>query len=269
MVDRSRFIKHSDGDVINMYRALGSSTKVAKALGISVSTIFRVMHRNGAALDGREKYLAAVRSFSPELDESILERYNSGELSADLAREFGVTIYAIKSSLKRSGGAARPDPAPLATAADVELIEGLYNSGMSQLKISIKVGRSQSFISRVLRSVGITKKNKSGESHSFWNGGKWLTGDGYVRILISADDALAAMRDQSGYVLEHRLVMARKLGRPLLRRETVHHINGDHSDNSESNLQLRQGRHGKGAAFCCLNCGSLNIGPLPLAERIN
>jgi hypothetical protein len=46
------------------------------------------------------------------------------------------------------------------------------------------------------------------------------------------------MADKDGYVLEHRLAVANKLGRCLLRTEHVHHKDGIRSHNEERNLEL-------------------------------
>lgn len=85
--------------------------------------------------------------------------------------------------------------------------------------------------------------------------------DGYV-MLYRPDHPHAV---GSGYVMEHILVMETALGRYLNRDiESVHHINGDNSDNRLENLQLRFKYHGKGQAWECQDCHSTNVLPVAL-----
>ena len=84
-------------------------------------------------------------------------------------------------------------------------------------------------------------ESMSGERHWNWQGGRKTDRHGYVHIKVEASDPLAIMRDSQGYVPEHRLVVARALGRPLTPSEHVHHIDQERSHNALENLVPLQG----------------------------
>jgi len=69
--------------------------------------------------------------------------------------------------------------------------------------------------------------------------GGWLRlANGYIRIRLSSDDFFYSMTDLNGYILEHRLVMAKYLGRCLQSWEIVHHKDGVRDNNDLSNLEI-------------------------------
>lgn len=85
---------------------------------------------------------------------------------------------------------------------------------------------------------GLLQLGNNGSRSPGWRGGRRKTKRGYIRVWMDPEDPMYCMSDNDGYVLEHRLVMARKIGRPLLTGEVVHHSNRNKEDNSVDNLVL-------------------------------
>jgi hypothetical protein len=71
----------------------------------------------------------------------------------------------------------------------------------------------------------------------------WVTG-GYRYVPVPLEER--HLTDGSAYCAEHRLVMARHLGRALTSDESVHHRNGDRQDNRIGNLELWSTTHPSG-----------------------
>jgi ribosomal protein L31 len=87
---------------------------------------------------------------------------------------------------------------------------------------------AQRGIKRPLFSLKIRGKN-----HPFWKGGHTKS-CGYVKVYSFNHP----YKNKHHQVYEHRLVMEKKLGRYLNPDESIHHINGNPTDNRINNLLL-------------------------------
>lgn len=135
-----------------------------------------------------------------------------------------------------------------------------YADGESCHRLAREFGCSHQGMWRILKAHGAQMRY-----HGRVEGRRALTEGEYVRVQVDRSDPIAvAMGWVNGFVLEHRVVMARSLGRPLAKHETVHHLNGDRQDNRLENLQLRSGKHGKGVRMQCMDCGSHNVGAVTI-----
>jgi hypothetical protein len=204
-----------------------------------------------------------------ELQE-IVRLFEAGETKAELIRRFHASRASIQTALRHQVSPRQGRrPWRHFTPDEIERMLALWADGRSQTYIGLAFNASQGVISRVLREHEIEPiarrySSRRLEASNLWKGGRILASGGYIAVKLPRSDPLATMCDRAGYVREHRLVMARSLGRPLRRDETIHHINGIRDDNRRENLQLRQGQHGHHVAMVCRDCGSHNVGPLPL-----
>jgi hypothetical protein len=80
----------------------------------------------------------------------------------------------------------------------------------------------------------INSESKLGEKNYRWNGGKRITGGGYIAVYKPEHPNC----NKSKGVYEHRLIMEKFLGRYLLRAEIVRHKNKNKQDNRVENLVL-------------------------------
>lgn len=218
--------------------------------------------------------MANHRKFDDDQEKKILTMFDAGQSTTKIAKRLKAHPETVRTVVRSFGRVLRRGPTAKVEEAHRSFMVEEYARGRSAEDIAQELEVHTTTVLRCLHEAGVEVRPagfRSGSDHHAWTGGRHVTEDGYVRVWLTSDDPFYGMAQRhsknGGYVLEHRLVMARSLGRPLEEHETVHHVDGNKQNNDRSNLQLRQGRHGKGSVLVCADCGSHNLIHAPLESN--
>lgn len=146
------------------------------------------------------------RKITPELLEEMRRLYFDERKSLrEVGRKLGWSDKGVSYQLKKNFGQLR---------------------SRSEALIGRKVTEKMREAARRLGKSQVGPKNPS------WKGR--VKRSGYIAIRVNNHPYASA----DGYVMEHRLVMEKVLGRFLLPHEDVHHLNGIKTDNRPENLKV-------------------------------
>ncbi len=244
--------------VVKDYQDFCTYNELAEKYDLTRSLVEGIIERSGVKKRGLH-----LKRLTPDKQLELIELYKNGESAENLKEKFGISDYVMREIVRENGVKIRPKGGPSYRMKDVNLAKEcieMWKNGYTQTQIGAIKNLNQRTVSKLIKTY-IDKDEYvklSGRNLRF-SEGRIKQSDGYMAVSIDKDNPYFCMSYSGGYVLEHRYVMAKHIGRPLERKETVHHLNGDRSDNRIENLQLMSGGHPKGQKFVCCDCGSHNV----------
>jgi transposase len=273
MVRGSRPDQKVTDEVIRLHGEGQTLRGIAETLRVSKDCVRQALLREKA-------YAPGVAATAVVLTEAqlltIADCFRAGSTSVSISNSLQIPVNAVRIGLKRLGLRRGHRGSPPKVTGDMpDKMVAMYQAGSTVPQVAAAFGVGISTATKHLHRAGLVLRaanTRVGAASPNWKGGRCKS-RGYIMVRVYPEDPYYCMgvtrSDGAHYVFEHRLVMARHLGRPLTDSETVHHVNPQDKENNDiSNLQLRQGKHGKGGAFQCADCDSHNVVPVPLASPV-
>lgn len=127
---------------------------------------------------------------------------------------------------------------PVALARFLKIVP-LCDGVRSSSEIAEQLNEKCSYIQKMMLRHDLPRRAQCvvpTERNGFYKCGRYINKDGYASVICPSDHV--EMSQSCGRILEHRLVLARKIKRNLLPLEVVDHIDGIHLHNHPLNLRL-------------------------------
>jgi hypothetical protein len=195
----------------------------------------------------------------------VLSMKKEGKTVKQISEKIGCSVEGVYRVLRVKNAYKPQNRSRFDETTETKIVQE-YQSNVSIQNLAEKFGCEPNTIKNVIirSGKGIRKGARIKRQGIDYVAKPTITSHGYRMIYLFYNDPYYEMTSKHGQILEHRYVMAKHLGRILQRKETVHHMDGNRTNNNIENLQLRTGHHGPGVVHLCLNCGSKNIIATPI-----
>mgnify|MGYP000891849489 FL=1 len=151
-------------------------------------------------------------------DSDVARMYLSGQSSGDIASAGGISAVQVRRILRDAG---------------VKIRTGSEAQSICKNTKECKAAMSKRYAGRKFPEAGKEKLSADyGPAHPLWRGGVTMTAGGYAAFTASP-----ANGDVAGMTV-HRVIGEAIARRRLGPKEHVHHIDGDKTNNSASNLTV-------------------------------
>lgn len=233
-------------EVIRQYTSGEVIQQIALNVGVSYGVVRRHLFESGIQIRARSEKRAqqlrgtkGTRYRKDIADADLIKMYVEDGLSCEkVARIVGLDPRSVNCRLRKHGVIRPKHLAMRSCRTPKNTLEQMYLSdNLTTQQIAEKLGCCERAVRRRMRDVGIKIRTRS-EWYTIQRGRRNTSHD-YVTVRLDNDDPMRPMANSKGFCLEHRLLVARHLGRCLERWELVHHKNHIRSDNRIENLEIK------------------------------